>query len=192
VIPEARPEPSEHGLVPTGQDGWYVLNGREVRWRSCKGLGKWPSLEGPKVVFRQLGLSVRLLEPGEPMAIYHWEADQEDYLVLSGEALLIVEGRERPLRQWDFVHCPAGTKRVIVGAGDRPCLVFAVGARANTMAVQPDGTLEAPPDWGGYPVDEAAIRHGAGVEEETTDASVAYARFPDPESIRYEEGLLPW
>jgi hypothetical protein len=32
------------------------------------------------------------------MAMYHWEADQEHFLVLSGDALLIVEGEERPLR----------------------------------------------------------------------------------------------
>jgi quercetin dioxygenase-like cupin family protein len=192
VVPEARPHPSEYGLVPTGEDGWYVLNGRDVRWRRCEGMGKWPSFEGATVVFRQLGVSLRLLEPGETMAMYHWEADQEDFLVVSGEALLIVEGEERPLRAWDFFHCPAGAKHVIVGAGDGLCLVLAVGSRANQMAVQADGTLDATPDWGGYPVDEAAIRHGAGVEEETTDASVAYARFPDPESIRYEEGLLPW
>ncbi len=71
--------------------------------------------------------------------MYHWEADQEDFLVVSGEALLIVEGEERPLRQWDFVHCPPGTKHTILGAGDGPCIVVAVGAREHQ-----DG-----PDWGG-------------------------------------------
>ena len=50
-----------------------------------------------------------MLGPGEPIGMYHWEADQEDFLVLSGEALLFVEGEERPLRQWDFVHCPPQT-----------------------------------------------------------------------------------
>ena len=66
-----------------------------------------------------------------PMAMYHWESDQEDFLVLAGEAVLVVEGEERPLRQWDFVHCPPLTKHVLVGAGDRPCVVLAVGARAR-------------------------------------------------------------
>ena len=37
--------------------------------------------------------------------------------MLSGEPLLIIEGEERPLRQWDFVHCPAATRHIIVGAG---------------------------------------------------------------------------
>lgn len=131
--------------------------------------------------FPQLGVSLYVLAPGEPMGMYHWEADQEDFLVLSGEALLIVEGQERPLRAWDFVHCPAETKHVVVGAGAAPCVVLAVGAREHQNG----------PGWGGYTVDEAALRHGAGVEEETTRAAEAYARFPDPEWTRYREGLLP-
>jgi uncharacterized cupin superfamily protein len=103
--------------------------------------------------------------------------------VLAGEALLILEGEERPLRQWDLVHCPAGTKHVIVGAGAGagPCVVLAVGARDRSTG----------PDWGGYPVDEAAVRHGAGVEEETTDQLQAYARFTRREPTRYREGWLP-
>ena len=109
-----------------------------------------------------------MLDPGEPMAMYHWEADEEDFLVLSGEALLIIEGEERPLRQWDFVHCPARTKHMIVGAGAEPCVVLAVGAREHQTTRGPDGTLEWVQDWGAYTVDEAALRNGAGVEEETT------------------------
>jgi uncharacterized cupin superfamily protein len=115
------------------------------------------------------------------MAMYHWEADQEDFLVLSGEALLIVEGEERPLRAWDFVHCPPGTKHVIVGAGEGPSVVLAVGARDRSTG----------PDWGGYPVDKAALRHGAGVEEETTEPAEAYARFRKREPTAYREGWLP-
>ena len=62
------------------------------------------------------------------MAMYHWEADQEDFLVVAGDALLIIEG-ERPLRQWDFVHCPPNAKHTIVGAGTG-LIVVAVGAAA--------------------------------------------------------------
>ena len=114
------------------------------------------------------------------MAMYHRENDQEDFLVLAGEALLIVEGTERPLRRWDLVHCPAGTGHVIVGAGEGPCLVLAVGARDRSVG----------PDWGAYTVDEAALRHGAGVERETTDPDEAYARFPPSRRTRYREGWL--
>ena len=101
--------------------------------------------------------------------------------MLDGEALLIVEGEERPLRTWDFAHCPAEANHVIVGAGTVPCLVLAVGARDRSTG----------PDWGGYTVDEAAIRHGAGVEQETTDQNVAYKRFSKREPTRYRYGWLP-
>jgi len=131
--------------------------------------------------FPQIGIHLVALHPGDPMSMYHWEADQENFLVLRGEALLIVEGRERPLRQWDFVHCPAQTKHTIVGAGSGPCLVLAVGARILTRE----------PDWGGYPVDEAALRHGAGVEEETTEPNQAYAAVRRRQPTSYREGWIP-
>jgi uncharacterized cupin superfamily protein len=101
--------------------------------------------------------------------------------VLAGEALLIVEGEERPLRAWDFVHCPARTKHVIVGAGGGRCVVLAVGARQHQ-----NGS-----GWGGYTVDEAALRHGAGVEQETNDPNEAYAGLPPREPTRYRDGWLP-
>jgi uncharacterized cupin superfamily protein len=179
MVPEARLERTEAGLVPAGE-GWFVLNAREARWRHREGRGERLGFEG-EAEFPQVGISLYVLGPGEPMGMYHWEADQEDFLVLSGEALLIVEGEERPLRQWDFVHCPPPTKHSILGAGDGPCVVLAVGAREH----------QAGPDWGGYPVDETAIRHDAGVERETTDPRQAYARFPRQEPAPYREGWLP-
>lgn len=130
MVPEAPLEQTEDGLLPAGE-GWFVLNAREAAWRRWEGMGKWPRLEGTRPIFPQLGIGLTVLEPGEPMTMYHWETDQEDFLVLSGEALAIVEGQERPLRQWDFLHCPAGTNHAIVGAGDGPCIVFAVGSREN-------------------------------------------------------------
>jgi uncharacterized cupin superfamily protein len=130
--------------------------------------------------FHQLGINLTLLAPGEPMSMYHWEADQEDFLVLSGEALLLIEGEERLLKQWDFVHCPAGAAHTIVGAGTGPCLVLAVGARDRSTG----------PEWGGYTVDAAAARHGAGVEQETTKPAEAYARFPQSRLTRYGTGWL--
>jgi uncharacterized cupin superfamily protein len=183
MVPESRLEPTEHGLVPHG-DGWFVLNAREARWLHAPGRSAICEFEGPfegEQDFLQLGINLSVLEPGESMGLYHWEADQEDFLVLAGEALLIVEGEERPLRQWDLVHCPPGTKHIIVGAGDAPCLMLAVGARDRSEG----------PDWGGYTVDEVALRHGFGVDQETTDAKQAYARFRKREPARYREGWLP-
>lgn len=179
MVPEASPEESETGLVAR-REGWFVLNAREARWHHAAGRGARLSFDGD-TEFPQVGITLYVLEPGEPMAMYHWEADQEDFLLLSGEALLIVEGEERPLRQWDFVHCPVETKHVIVGAGEAPCVVLAVGARQH----QEDA------GWGGYTVDEAALRHGAGVEEETSEAREAYARVGTREPTRYREGWLP-
>jgi uncharacterized cupin superfamily protein len=185
MVPEAPLEQTEQGLAPAGA-GWFVVNAREARWRHRPGRGNSLPFTGytdveAETYFPQLGVQLVRLEPGEPIGMYHWEADQEDFLVLGGEALLIVEGQERPLRQWDFVHFPATTKHTLVGAGDGPCLVLAVGARDRSTG----------PDWGGYTVDEAALRHGAGVEHETTDPEEAYARFPRRESNRYREGWLP-
>ena len=185
MIPEAPPEQTEAGLVPAGK-GWFVLNAREARWRRREGRGNSLAFTGSTDAdlernFRQLGVNLFVLGPDEPIGMYHWEADAEDFLVLSGEALLIVEGQERPLRQWDFVHCPAGTNHMILGAGDEGCVVLAAGSREHV----------GDQDWGGYTVDETALRHGAGVEEETSDADEAYARFPDPEPTPYRDGWLP-
>jgi uncharacterized cupin superfamily protein len=189
MIPEAARQRTEFGLVPAGE-GWFVLNAREARWRHREGRGHSLGFEGDTDL-PQIGIALYVLGPGEPMAMYHWEIDQEDFLVLSGEALLIVEGEERLVRQWDFVHCPAGTKHVIVGAGRAACAVLAVGARDHHTTRAPDGTLPGRADWGAYTVDDAALRHGAGVEEETTDEEEAYAGFPEPEPTRYREGWLP-
>jgi uncharacterized cupin superfamily protein len=156
--------------------GWSVVNAREATWRRRPGRGHGLRLadESP-----ELGVNLFVLGPGEPIGMYHWEADEEGFLVLSGEGLLIVEGEEHPLRQWDFVHCPPGTKHMIVGG---PCVVLAVGSRLH-------GDQDV--NGGAYVVDDVALRHGAGVEEETSDPKQAYARFPDPEQVPYPDGMLP-
>ena len=180
MVPEASLEQTEAGLVAKGE-GWFVLNAKDARWYAgVEGRPAFCDFEGD-AEFRQLGINLQVLGPGEAMAMYHWEADQEDFLVASGEALLIVEGEERALRAWDFVHCPPNTKHVIVGAGDGPCVVIAVGARDKSV----DN-----PDWGGYPVDETAKRHGASVDEETNEPEQAYARFSRRKPTRYRREWL--
>ncbi len=179
MVPEAPLEQTGHGLAAQGE-GWFVLNAREACWRDRGPRGKLCHFEEQQD-FPQLGIHLMVLWPGQPMSMYHWEADQEDFLVIAGEGLLIVEGEERPLRQWDFVHCPAKAEHVIVGAGKGPCVVVAVGARVDSIG----------PNWGGYPVNETALRHDAGVEKATTDPKEAYARFPESMPASYEEGWLP-
>ena len=179
MVPEAPLEQTDEGLVPAGE-GWFVLNARDSRWYHAEGRSAFCNFEGTPG-FEQLGFNVNVLEPGQHMAMYHWEADQEDFLVVSGDAVLIVEGQERPLQAWDFVHCPARTKHVIVGAGDGPCVVVAVGSREHQ-----DG-----PGWGEYTVEEAAARHGASVERDTSDSSEAYAGLTRPRPSRYRDDWLP-
>jgi len=169
VVPEAK---LENGVPQSA--GWFVVNARESRWlRNGLGPGDaYCGFEGEdKAPFDELGINLIVLPPDTPMAMYHEEPGQEDFLVLRGECLLIVEGVERPLGPWDFFHCPPRTKHVIVGAGTEPALMLAVGARKGQAT---------------YPFDEAALRHGAGVEQATDSPAEAYARFAKP-----EEGPAP-
>ncbi|MFL6006974.1 MAG: cupin domain-containing protein [Gaiellaceae bacterium] len=179
MVDEAPLEETEHGRVAEG-DGWFVLNARDAVWIDRVDRGVLCHFEHGQD-FPQLGVHIYVLWPKQPMSMYHWEADQEDFLVISGEALLIVDGQERPLRAWDFVHTPAKVAHTFVGAGDGPCVIVAVGARVESTG----------PNWGAYPVDETALRHNAGVEQETTDPEEAYARFERRGPTRYQDGWLP-
>ena len=157
---------------------WYVRNAREGQWWEKGPRGRVKDLVEDDAA--QVAVNLFVLDPGHRMAMYHWEADQEGFLVLSGEALLIVEDEERPLRQWDYFHCPAPVPHTIVGAGSGPCTILAVGAQEH----------QAGAGWGGYPYSEVAMKHDASAEEETTSAKLAYARFPDSEPTEYQDGWL--
>jgi uncharacterized cupin superfamily protein len=166
VVAEAPLERNDSGLYPGGE-GWFVVNAREAQWFDSNGLGFYTPFEGENARFPQLGFNIGILRPGEPSCMYHAEGAQEDFLVLSGECMLIVEGRERHLKAWDFVHCPPMTRHVFVGAGDGPCLLLGAGARISGRALV-------------YPVDDAALRHRAGVEKETSEGAEAYASYGRP------------
>jgi len=156
-VPEAS---LEDGVPRTA--GWFVVNAREAAWQWNE-LGGYCPFEGDDDArFADLALNLNWLQPGKPMAMYHAEESQEAFLVLVGECLLIVEGEERPLRRWDFFHCPSWCEHTIVGAGDGPSLVLAVGVRGKEGAR--------------YPVDATALRHGAGVAEGQHPRD-AYAAF---------------
>jgi uncharacterized cupin superfamily protein len=165
---------SESGLEPAGE-GWFVLNAREAKWLAGH-FGAYTRFEGESR-FPQLGFNLAVLMPGQPACYYHGEEDQEDFLVLSGECLVLIEGEERRLRPWDFVHCPAWTEHVFVGAGDGPCALLLVGSRSGRGVV--------------YPRSELALRRGAGVERETHEPREAYAEVPPDTAVPYREGWLP-
>jgi uncharacterized cupin superfamily protein len=161
MVQEAPLEQTESGLVPKGE-GWFVVNAKEARWLEHKAFGSGTTFEG-EPEFKQLGINIGVLEPGQPACLYHRENAQEDFLVLFGEAVLVIEGEERRLKPWDLVHCPPWTDHVLVGAGEGPCAILAVGARGQEEIV--------------YPVSELARRHGASAEQETPDPKEAYAPF---------------
>jgi uncharacterized cupin superfamily protein len=154
---------------------WFVVNARDANWLHTEELGSYCGFEDD-VRFEEFGINLNVLPPGQANCMYHGESAQEDFLVLAGECLLIIEGEERPLKQWDFVHCPPWTDHVFVGTGTKLCLLLAVGAR------KPDGEIR-------YPRNETALKHGAGVEEDTPDPKEAYARFARPVPGPYREGL---
>jgi len=172
MAPEAEFERTGGGLVPVGT-GWFVLNARDARWLEGA-FGAYTPFEG-EARFPAIGINIGVLEPGQPACYYHGENEQEDFLVLSGECRLLIEGEERPLRAWDFVHCPAWTRHVFVGAGDGPCAILAVGTRSSDEVV--------------YPVSELAQRHGAGVPTETGDPREAYSQLPPDTRDRVSTGV---
>ena len=177
---EARLEDTEHGRV-AATDGWFVVNVRDAAWVTNDLFGAACILEGDDAPFEQVGFTLGVLQPGRPSGLFHREANQENLLVLAGTCLLLVEGEERPLRQWDFVHFSPGTEHMVVATGDEPCVIFMTGARAGW------------PDTGSvYPRSEVALRHGAGVETETTVPAEAYAPFPKWRPGRPETVELPF
>src|SRR6186997_1650589 len=168
VVPEASFEDTGNGVRVSGE-GWFVVNARDLRWFEGE-MGLFTMFDSELARFEQVGVNIGILRPGEPNCMYHAEDAQEGFLVLSGECLLVVEGEERRLRAWDFFHSPGGTAHVLVGAGDGPCVVVAVGARGGRRGLR-------------YLVDAAAHEHDAGVEEETKEYREAYRRFPAPTRV---------
>ncbi|HEY7002894.1 MAG TPA: cupin domain-containing protein [Gaiellaceae bacterium] len=188
AVSEASLARAASGLVPTSE-GWFVVNAAESAWVANDSFGarcpfeaNGPALrENPELaehVFPQLGIKLHVLEPGKPSGLYHAESQQEDFLVLSGECLLLVEGQERRLRPWDFAHCPPGTAHVFVGT-DAPCVLLMAGARTE------DGTIF-------YPVSDVAREHGASAEAETDSPHEAYAAHPHWHPGPAAAGGLPW
>ena len=164
---------TESGLEPAGE-GWFVLNAREAKWLDGH-FGAYTRFEG-EARFPSLGVNIGVLAPGQPSCMYHGEEDQEDFLVLAGECLLLIEGEERHLKQWDFVHCPPWTEHVFVGAGDGPCALLGVGTRSGKDVI--------------YPRTDLALRHNAGVEQETREPREAYADIRPDVEVAYRDGWL--
>ena len=179
MIGEAQMVETPSGLLP-GSDGWFVVNVRDTAWMTNDRLGSGCRFENTNLPFPELGINVRVLRPGQSNAVYHREPNQEDFLVLAGRCLLLVEGRERELGAWDFVHCPPNTEHVFVGAGTGPCVILMAGGRGQDEDVF-------------YPVSGLAQRHSAGVDKGTSSPPEAYAGvgpFRAEHPLDWDE--LPW
>ena len=146
---------------------WFIVNLDGAPAMRNERSGTWTDFEPADARFEDLGINVHVIQPGQANAMYHGEDAQEDFLVLHGECIAIIEDEERPLRTWDFVHCPRGTRHVFVGAGDGPCAILMVGARRNQSAE--------------YPPSELAARYGAAA----ADPDDPYAGFPASEPVRF-------
>lgn len=143
-------------------DEWSVTHVTDADAVEHDQAGIWVRFEDRADPFPQLGVHLRILKPGQANARYHVEDRQEDFLVLEGECVAILDGAERQLRGGDFVHCPPGVPHVFVGAGDAPCAILMMGTRAG------DATLH-------FPADETAARYGASVTRSTDSPQEAYA-----------------
>jgi uncharacterized cupin superfamily protein len=161
VSPEAPARSTKAGLVHD-EAGWFVVNARDERWNDTGPFGLYCNFEGKKA-FPQLGINVNILEPGQAIGGYHRENAQEGFLVLAGECLAIVEGEEVRLGAWDYLHCPPGTDHAVLGAGEGPSVVLAVGRRGL-----PRKGIEFVPD-------ERVPAQGSGTRKR----------------VRYSEGWLP-
>jgi uncharacterized cupin superfamily protein len=179
VVEEAPLEQNESGLAPAS-GGWFVVNVRDASWLTHETFGSDCVFESPDAEFTELGVRVVALLPGQPNGLYHREETQEDFLVLAGECLLLVEGQERRLQAWDFFHSPWNTEHILVGAGEGPCVILMAGARRPGRPIH-------------YPVSELARHHGAGVATATSSPREAYASYGDE---RVERPVywaeLPW
>ena len=174
-VNEASVEETPYGRYVTS-DGWFVLNLADaLAVRNEEKGGVTYPLEARDHPFRDVGVRVCVLPPGHPNALYHTEGVQEGFLVLSGECTLVVEEEERPLRQWDYFHCPAETRHVIVGAGDGPCAILMLGARPEVETLP-------------YPASEIAARYGASAAKETDKPEEAYADWPG----EFQPARVPW
>jgi quercetin dioxygenase-like cupin family protein len=175
TVPEAELKRTDAGLIPQGE-GWFVLNARDASWIRSEERGQDTDFEGGQE-WAQLGFRIQVVAPGQ-RGMYHGERGQEDFIVVSGECVLVIEGEERRLKAWDFVHCPPWTKHVFVGTGDAPCVIVMTGSRVGGFEVL-------------YPVNEVAAKHHASVLEETSSPDEAYARWGPEERSGYGEGWLP-
>lgn len=178
-VTEAPLRMTEAGLI-AAETGWFVVNVRDALWTRRPGFGARCTFGEPESGFSQLGINIRVLRPGEPNGLYHRDSHQEDFLVLSGACVVLVEGEERELQAWDFVHCPPNTEHIFVGSGEGPCVILMAGSRSGEDRLV-------------YPISTLAQKYGASAKTTTTSSAVAYRGLQPHERARPKNWhQLPW
>jgi len=186
VITEARLERIASGLVPV-TPGWFVVNAADAAWVENESYGGVCIFESDDIFLQgrpdlteyekpEAGFTIRVVPPGKPSGLYHAESVQEDFLILMGECVLIIEDQERHLRAWDFVHCPPMTGHTFVATGTGPCVILATGNRRDDFERVHGGS-------------EVALRYDAGSDVVTTDPE-RRGRWEVRRPKQWDE--LPW
>src|SRR3954454_3800288 len=170
-VHEAEIEETPEGWVAR-DDGWFILNIGEMAWRTIRGFGTSCSFNARTKAPDELGIGVHVhvLLPGEANGYYHAEDAQEGFLVLSGECIAVVEGQERVMRQWDYLHSPPGTAHITVGSGTGPCAILMFGSPDPSRKVE-------------WIADDVAAKHGVSVARTTSDAREVYGDVPRPAAV---------
>ena len=100
------------------------------------------------------GVSHVVLEPGGISSQRHWhEGEDELVVMLEGEAVLVEEDGETPMRAGDCAAFPKGVPNghQLVNRSDRPCVFLAVDCRIGEGDCHyPDVDLHAPAGSDGY------------------------------------------
>ena len=186
MVSEARLEQVASGLAPI-TPGWFVVNTADAAWTNNDAYGGVCIFESDEFVLRgrpdltayekpHAGFTIRVVPPGQPATLYHAESVQEDFLVIQGECVLIIEDEERHLRPWDFVHCPPMTAHTFVATEDGPCVLIATGNRRDDLERV-------------SPRSETALRYDAGSDVDTTEPE-RRGRWEVKRPKHWDE--LPW
>ncbi len=186
MVTEARLERVASGLAPV-TPGWFVVNTADAAWTNNDYYGGVCIFESDEFVLKgrpdltayekpHAGFTIRVVPPGQPSALYHAESVQEDFLVLMGECVLIIENQERHLRAWDFVHCPPMTAHAFVAKEPGPCVILATGNRRDDLERVDRRS-------------EVALRYDAGTDVDKTEPEPR-GRWEVRRPARWDE--LPW
>ena len=121
MIPEARLERVASGLAPVSP-GWFVVNAADAAWVTNDEWAGVCIFESDEFVLRgrpdlteyvkpHAGFTIRVVQPGTPGDLYHAESVQEDFLILMGECILVIEDQERRLRHQRHGRPPRAARR---------------------------------------------------------------------------------